>query len=282
MISDVKAHIALLRIRAEQGLRDRLRASDMPGRALDVRSDDIFIVSYPKSGNTWVRFLIASLLHPESPTDFGNIDVRCPTIYKTTNNELRVLPGPRVLKSHEYFDPRYPRVINVVRDPRDVLVSYFYYLRRKGSVDADSIERFAEKFMTGRLNDFGTWHENVSSWLAARGERDGFLLVRYEDLLRDGVGELARIAEFLGHRRAPQQLGVIVEQCSFDSMRESETRTGAQSRHLNSKRNDIGFVREGKSGGWKTELPVEVSSRLEQSWGSLIERLGYPITSSRG
>ncbi len=280
MISDVKARIALLRIRAEQALRERLRASDMSGRGLDVRQDDTFIVSYPKSGNTWVRFLIASLLHPESATDFENIDVRCPTIYKATNNELRALPGPRVLKSHEYFDPRYPRVINVVRDPRDVLISYFYYLRRKGA--ADSIGRFAEKFMTGQLNDFGTWHENVSSWMAARGEREGFLLVRYEDLLRDGVGELARIAEFLGQRRPTRQLEAIVDQCSFENMRKSETKTGARSRHLNSKRNDIGFIREGKSGGWMKELPVEVSWRLERSWQNMIAQLGYPITSSQG
>lgn len=279
---DIKHRVTTLRTRIERSLRHQLRQREHPGRALEVRPDDTFIVSYPKSGNTWTRFLVASLLHPESPTDFGNIDERCPTIYKAKATALAALPGPRVLKSHEYFDPRYPRVIYIVRDPRDVLVSYFHYQRRKGFIDGTvEIARFADDFLAGRLNSFGTWGENVASWLGTRGERDDFLLLRYEDMLAEPAAQLARIVRFLGRTASEAELARVVDGCSFERMRALEASTGAKSAHMRAVRDDIGFVRQGKSGGWRDEVPPDVVATLEAAWQPLLARLGYASTTAR-
>lgn len=278
---EIKQRVTTLRTRMERSLRRKLRQSENPGRGLDVRPDDTFIVSYPKSGNTWTRFLVASLLHPSSPTDFSNIDQRCPTIYKASTSELAALRGPRVLKSHEYFDPRYPRVIYIVRDPRDVLVSYFHYQHRKGFIDGSvDITRFAKDFLAGRLNGFGTWQENVASWIAARGERSDFLLLRYEEMLANPTAQLSRISQFLACSSTDQELARAVENCSFERMRELESSTGSRSRHMRAAREDIGFVRKGKSGGWQQEVPPAVVAELEAAWGPQIMRLGYPMCSS--
>lgn len=278
---DLKHRVGVLRNRVERGLRRRLRRNENPGRGLDVRADDTFIVSYPKSGNTWTRFLVASLLHPESRTDFGNIDQRCPTIYKATAAALETLPSPRVLKSHEYFDPRYPRVIYIVRDPRDVLVSYFHYQQRKGVIGAGTdVASFASHFLSGRLNTFGTWQENVASWLAARGGRPDFLLLRYEDMLANAALELSRIANFIGRPTTDEEIARVVASCSFESMRELEAETGDRSAHMRHVREDIGFVRQGKSGGWQGEVPAQVVSALETAWGAQIQQLGYQTSKS--
>jgi hypothetical protein len=247
-------------------LRERLQADEFPGRALEVFPADTFIVSYPRSGNTWVRFLVASVLHPEIPTDFRNVDVRVPSIYKVTADYLAALARPRVLKSHEYFDPRYPRVIYIVRDPRDVLVSYYHY---------SMLSAFADRLMSGQVNAFGTWQENVSSWLATRGDQQDFLLVRYEDLKREGVTELGRIAGFLGCNTNRSELVRIVAECSFEKMREAETKTDEESAYMRRVRSDIGFVRKGDTGSWRTELPAAVNARLEAKWRPMMERLGY-------
>src|SRR4051794_3610937 len=87
------------------------------GRRLTVLPDDIFIVSYPRSGNTWTRFLIGNLLSPNSPVTFANVESRIPEIYLCTDQQLRELAKPRIMKSHEYFDPRYKKIIYLVRDP---------------------------------------------------------------------------------------------------------------------------------------------------------------------
>lgn len=278
--------VAKIRARIPRQLRDRVRASvlahEKPGRALTVYPDDTFIASYPKSGNTWTRFLVANLLHPHSPTTFGNIDVRVPTIYKATAKQLDALPRPRVLKSHEYFDPRYPCVICVVRDPRDVLVSYYHYSLRKGFVDEQtSIAAFADDFLGGRVDAFGTWYENVASWRAAREGSPAYLLVRYEDLQARCEHELARIANLLGVQATPAELARVAAECSFDKMRALERETGEQSAHLKHVRSEIGFVRRGKSGGWREEVPPAVAQRIEDAWGSQMQELGYLDTRQR-
>src|SRR6476660_6161204 len=98
-----------------------------PGRNVNVRPDDIFLVSYPKSGNTWTRFLIANLAYPEKNPDFSNINELIPDPEAMSMRDLEKLAGQRILKSHQYFDPRYQKVMYVVRDPRDVVLSEYHF-----------------------------------------------------------------------------------------------------------------------------------------------------------
>ncbi len=262
-----------VRHRVRSGIRVLL-GSDRPGRALEIFPDDMFIVSYPKSGNTWVRFLVANLLHPD-PTDFTTMETRVPTIYQQTSRQLSSFARPRVLKSHEYFDPRYPRAVYVVRDPRDIAVSYFHYSKRKGFVtEASTIDEFAGVFLEGRLNRFGTWHENVASWLAARDGTQQMLLVRYEDLRKDTPGELRRIARFLDIDGSDAVIARAVEASSFERMRQLEEASTGTTLHLKHKL-DVPFVRKGVAGGWKQELPESFKAQIERAWGPLMERLGY-------
>src|SRR5437667_2434462 len=92
-----------------------------------VRSDDTFVVSYPKSGSTWQRFLIANLLRPNEPISFLNVNGIVPDVYQTSEEELANHPSPRILKSHDAFTPRFPRSIYITRDPRSVAVSIFHF-----------------------------------------------------------------------------------------------------------------------------------------------------------
>src|SRR5271167_2148996 len=86
---------------------------DLAGRNFAVYPDDTFIVSYPRSGNTWTRFLVANLLHPEEPATFATIERTVPDSEAQSSRYLRTVPRPRVIKSHEYFDPRFKKVIYI-------------------------------------------------------------------------------------------------------------------------------------------------------------------------
>jgi hypothetical protein len=96
---------------------------DRAGRDFRVYPDDVFVVSYPRSGNTWTRFLIANLIYQDDPVTFANVEQRIPDIYTSSKRHLKKLPRPRMIKTHEYFDPRYKKVVYIVRDPRDVALS---------------------------------------------------------------------------------------------------------------------------------------------------------------
>jgi len=246
-----------------------------PGRYFEVFDDDTFIVSFPKSGNTWTRFLIANLLHPEEPANFGNIDRLIPESEGLTKNQLAQVPRPRIMKSHEYFDARFRKVVYIVRDPRDVVVSQFHFFRKRRRIgDDSSIEQFVTRFVAGETCDYGSWGDNVASWLVTRQNSPGFLLLRYEDMVAQTSAELTRVASFLGVRATPELVAQAVERSSADRMRKLEGNNATASVTRNS-RPDVPFVRSAKAGGWRTGLPEKSAVELETAWAPLMQWLGY-------
>src|SRR5229473_329689 len=182
---------------------------DQAGRNFAVFPDDTMVVSYPRSGNTWTRFLVANLLHPGEEVTFANIERLIPDTSSISNRALKRIPRPRVIKSHEYFDHRYPKVIYIVRDPRDVALSYYDFQRKYRQVeDGYPLSKYVNDFVGGHLSsaDWGTWGENVGSWVATRQKHPGFLLLRYEDMVVDTERELAKIAVFMGLEPSRQLL----------------------------------------------------------------------------
>ena len=108
------------------------------------------------------------------------------------------MPRPRIIKSHECFDPRYPRVIYIVRDPRDVVVSQYHYHRKIRKIEDDSpIEKFVTRFLAGETCPHGSWGQNIATWLYTSEGDPRFLLLRYEDLVADTARELAKVVDFL-------------------------------------------------------------------------------------
>src|SRR5450755_2504536 len=101
-----------------------------PGHNLAIFPDDVFLVSYPRSGNTWTRFLIANLLYPDQRVTFANIERLIPDAEALSSRYKKGIPSPRVIKSHQYFDHRYGKVLYIARDPRDMLLSYYHFSRK--------------------------------------------------------------------------------------------------------------------------------------------------------
>jgi len=247
-----------------------------PRRNLKVLPDDVFIVSYPKSGNTWTRFLIANLVYPGASPDFTNIDRIIPAPGALTERQLSRLPRPRIVKSHEYFDPRYRRVIYLVRDPRDVALSQYHFQRKRAAIDDQHpIEQFVARFITGETSPYASWGENVAGWLATRYHHPGFLLLRYEDLIVDTESELAKVASFLGLTVSPERLSEAVRRSSAETMRKLEEKQALKWAGTRQTRQDIPFIRTAKSGNWQTELPDYCVAMIEAAWGPLMRWLGY-------
>jgi len=261
-----------------------LLGTDIAGRSLAVYPDDTFIVSYPRSGNTWTRFLVANLLYPRETVSFANIERLIPDAEAVSSRYLKRIQGPRIIKTHQYFDHRYPKVLYIVRDPRDVLVSYYHFSRKFRHIADDfPLEKYVHLIVTGALEatNWGTWAENVGTWLAARHGRSTFLLLRYEDMMADTHAELAKVADFFGVGASPEQVQRAIDNSSADRLRELEKKESSEWVATRNRRDDIPFVGTAVAGGWKNKLPPESVAEIESAWGSIMARLGYELVTQR-
>ena len=131
--------------------------------------------------------------------------------------------------------------------------------------DQYPLERYVDDFVNGKLISigWGTWGENVASWMFTRGKQTNFLLLRYEDMMQDTASELARIAEFLGIDPSSERLQRAIAQSSADHMRALEKLEAHKWVATKNRRKDIPFVRVAQSGGWRTSLPASCVRQIE-------------------
>jgi hypothetical protein len=255
------------------------------GRAATIFDDDRLIVSYPRSGNTWLSFLLTTLAHPGEPTTFVNLEERCPDIYAHSDAFLRSRARPRLLKSHEAFDPRYRRVVYLVRDPRDVAVSYFRFLVKTRAID-ESLRK--EDFVHGWVRgdwggEYGTWGEHVGSWRGAREDTaDSFHMLRYEDLHADPVRSLAAVAAFLGIEHSDEACKRALELCRPERMRELERVQAGQALGLKGTRLGVPFVGAATVGSSTTELTNAQRTAIADAWAAQMRDLGYETAVEAG
>ena len=260
-----------------------LTGRQLAGRGATIFPDDVFLVSYPRSGNTWTRFLLANLLDPEHPATFGDIESRIAEIYFNYDHVLRRLPRPRILKSHEAFAPRYPRVIYIVRDPRDVAVSFYHHnIKWRTIAEGYPIEEFIPRFIAAQYDPWaGSWGDNVKSWISTRRGSSKFLLVRYEDLKQNTQLELLRIAEFLREAgfskiaTSPETIAQAIERSTPERMRVLEKEQSKQHVQLKRTRQDKPFIGAATSGGWRSALSERSVGLIEDAWGDVMDGMGY-------
>lgn len=227
-----------------------------------VRPDDTFIVSYPKSGNTWIRFILANLLQPDEIINFRNIDGIVPDVHKSINH-LKDITSPRIMKIHKHDFDYFQKTIYIVRDGRDTLVSYYHY-----NMDLNIFHGTFSQFLRSSLpTRFGTWSEHVHTAMKFNYEHpERMLYLRYEDMLIDLPSNIAKIASFCGITVNSGLIERVTKACTFDSLKKNEQTYGSEI--LNK---DIQFFRKGTSRQWQDYFtPEDMDLFLESSRGMLL------------
>jgi hypothetical protein len=141
------------------------------------------------------------------------------------------------------------------------------------------LEVFVTRFLDGETCPYGSWGQNVSTWVHASWKSSRFLLLRYEDMVADTVREMMKVSDFLQLRVSFEQIAQAVERSSADRMRRLEKMQGDKNLLFKGSRTDLSFVRTALPGEWRKELPPPMVKRIEDAWGPLMRHLGYELAS---
>ena len=222
----------------------------------------IHVIEYPKCGGSWVRNMLAEYTQ---------------TRYFLDENNPYVRRGD-VIKAHSLFTRALHRPIIVLRDPRDLFVSFYYYeLYFLGCPGNARPQRyFTHDPSRGLRDDFAaylaarlrhlthprfSYGQFVRSWL----DRPGTCVVRYEDLLTAAEAQMTRIIRFLGLTVAPQRLHETVERHRF------ENRTGRKPGEAD----PTHFERKGVAGDWRNHFNAASCDLIRAHEGRTLAMLGY-------
>lgn len=253
--------------------RSPLRRLVMMARHTGLRHDDIFLASYPRSGNTWMKSLLASCLFGKAMENFSDtVNPVIPIVgYHRGVPAIEQLSA-RIIKTHEAWRPAYRKAIWIVRDPRDVVLSEFKLQLRTGSFGG-SFEQFVERFVGPDRNAPPNWATHTSSWhQAAQQAGDAILCLHFEELKRDPKEQLARVLRFLNVTAQDAMIDRALEQNSIAKMAQRHASYDAT---LSDGEQKIPAVNKGQAGGWRTNLSVEHRTMVEDAFGDVMEDAGY-------
>ncbi|CAM0870989.1 unnamed protein product [Alopecurus aequalis] len=269
------------------------------------RPTDVLLASYPKSGTTWLKALAFATAHrgahppaaDDHPLRRRNPHDLVPLLemrFAHTDDgaaaaELEALPSPRVLATHLPFSllskRLLARTVYVCRDPKDALVSSWIFSRRASAdmgVDAESflLQEAVELFCAGRSVYGPQWRHVVEYWEASRrsvGGAEQVLFLRYEEMIRDPVGNLKAMAEFMGcaFSQEEEERGVveaIVELCSMERLKSMEANRDGRTRL--GVRGDA-FFRKGVIGDWSSHMTPEMGKMVDEVVDDALRGSGF-------
>jgi hypothetical protein len=260
-----------------------------------------WIASYPKSGNTWTRILLASYLRDKQVevrlAQLGRFDDAVPDLVTLMRAgrmppvdrsqplavKTHFLPG---LGIHDLYRAATTKVIYLVRNPRDVIPS----AERMLNVSPDRRTAYARHFLEHRgvvpwqRMGYGVWTENVREWASPGLLQQYFpnadlLVVRYEDLKQDTEDALRTMVEFLGFDSEidPDRIRRAVENSALDKLRRQER----QDDSLRFRDQNPAFFGQGLSGqdltGYGDDIEQAYRRLLQEDeeFSSLAARYGY-------
>uniref|UniRef100_A0A8D0HD03 Sulfotransferase n=1 Tax=Sphenodon punctatus TaxID=8508 RepID=A0A8D0HD03_SPHPU len=238
-----------------------------------VRDRDVFNLTYPKSGTTWMQEILTLIHSDGDPTWSRSVPSweRVPWIEQiTAAGYLEMRPCPRLISSHlpcslfpKTFFTSQAKAIYMIRNPKDVCVSLYYYAKMSSFLEfKEDFGEFIDMFLAGKVL-FGSWFDHVKGWLRLRDSKN-VLLLTYEDLLKDLQGSVTRICQFLGKDLPDPAIDSVVQNASFSTMKENKMVNYTLVPESIMDQKVSPFLRKGISGDWKNHFTPEQSAQFDQ------------------
>ena len=262
--------------------RNYNRNNDLKKLSFGDNENDFFLISYPKSGNTWLRVMLAYALEADGEREiaFHNIHEYIPDSHipqqlneVVHNSEAAFNSFPvRIIKSHDSYRPYYKRkkVVYILREGKAVINSFYHYInaRRPKKVETDV-------FVKGNTYEVGSWSNHLLGWKNADAN---VLFVKFEDLKDDPKKEVTRILDYLGLELTEEKIEEIVAKASFNRMKEFEQKYGYYSDKRTEEGKKVSFVRKGQKKETSSIFSEEEFKLFEHFNREAYQAFNYPFT----
>lgn len=241
----------------------------------EIRDDDIFIVTYPKSGTIWTQQILSLIYfegHRNRTENIETID-RAPFFeYNIHKLDYAKMPSPRIFSSHipYYLVPKglkdkKAKILYIYRNPKDVLISYFHFSNLMLILqNPDTVESFMQTFLDGDVVG-SLWFDHIRGWYEHRHDFN-IMFMSFEDMKKDLRSSVLKICSFLEKELSEEDVDAVVRQATFQKMKADPR---ANYEHIIKDelgtRNEMGsFLRKGVVGDWKHYLTVDQSERFDK------------------
>ncbi|MEX0660705.1 MAG: sulfotransferase domain-containing protein [Candidatus Woykebacteria bacterium] len=237
--------------------------------------NDVQLISYPKCGRTWLRLLIGKIIefeykiNSEDPSDLEDVYMVCkqnnitiPLIIVSHDDNPQWKSAENIETDKKKY--KHKKVVFLVRDPRDVIVSSFYQKKYRKQAYKGNIDEliFEEKGgLLSLLHFYNVWAKNYSV-------PKSFHLVHYEALKKEPFQELRSLLNFLSLEKiSDESIHKAIEFCSFQNMRKMEKQEVINIGRLtptDKLNTDTYKTRKGKIGGYREELKPETINYMDK------------------
>ncbi|MEL6886810.1 MAG: sulfotransferase domain-containing protein [Pseudomonadota bacterium] len=244
---------------------------------VDIRPNDVFVVTPPKCGTTWMQTILALLFSGDPQVD-TELSVKMPWVDIRIREmadiaaRLEAMPHRRSMKSHTPMDglPLHDQAqyICVFRHPLDAHFSFRNHVRNipmpwfdhwfpEDDADGVTFRRFLDGGAEGFDTDAMPLAHILRHYQAARAvaARPNVSLFHYADMTRDLAGTFAQVAALLGVSHSETVMKQLVQAATFDNMK-THAKRFAPSGGKGFFKSDTGFFHSGTSGKWQGELSV--------------------------
>ncbi|KAM4903174.1 sulfotransferase 6B1-like [Sylvia borin] len=240
--------------------------------SFEARSDDVILAGYPKSGTNWLSQILTDLIAiSQNKTPGSESSVNAEEVFPYLEagdtekyERMSKFPSPRFMVTHlrpenlpKSIFKNKVKILLLIRNPKDLATSYYHFSNALPAAPSyETWDDFFTDFMTKKLA-WGCYFEYLSEW-NKYADQENIMTITYEEVKENPALAVKTIATFFGIPLTEEELQLVVERCSFQSMKKNSEKTHGAVGNI--------LFRKGGVSDWKNLFTEDQNEKMDKAF----------------